>query len=410
MRLKRSSRYRHLIASALVLTMMVGISDAYIKNIKALADTEDTKDAEMVIELPKSIIDEKERFILGYFFQGKFYEGDFLIHRVKDDKVLEKIPEIQGIKTITMVEGENIPDLLEGVSLDSDSFSISVDKGNLNPSVTGSYEISYNVVDSDGKIVSSTPSKVDVLVRLSKHVKGLEDRTITAHQLVNLFEGVKLGECIKEVVLDDSNINYDVAGEYVAKYSILGNDGRAEEITVKVTVVEPVSEVMVSTSKVYTGENLVGSTIEEQTYNYLIAKGLNPIQVSGIMGNISQESRWNSNSVEKSNGVGFGLLQWSKGRRQNLENYANVKGTSSGDVKTQLDFLWLEFDPNADRQGYCRWQFGGNEYWYNAFLNATTPEEACRAFCKGFVRCNEALANYPYRISEAQRFYDMFAN
>ena len=71
---------------------------------------------------------------------------------------------------------------------------------------------------------------------------------------------------------------------------------------------------------------IAGSEITEKVWNYLRTAGLPAVQAAGIMGNIYGESGFNPDLVEHGNGIGFGLCQWSFGRRTELENFARSQG------------------------------------------------------------------------------------
>ena len=75
--------------------------------------------------------------------------------------------------------------------------------------------------------------------------------------------------------------------------------------------------------------------IQQYVYNFLYEKQLPHLSICAIMGNITAESSWDVNAIENGNSVGFGLCQWSFGRRTVLEAY----GTS---LKHQCEFLWSE--------------------------------------------------------------------
>lgn len=87
---------------------------------------------------------------------------------------------------------------------------------------------------------------------------------------------------------------------------------------------------------------LVGSEIEEQVWNFLVSKGLTSEQAAGVMGNIESESGFDPGAIEHGSGAGFGLAQWTGGRRTNLENAAAAAGKSPGDLAFQLQFLYDE--------------------------------------------------------------------
>lgn len=75
--------------------------------------------------------------------------------------------------------------------------------------------------------------------------------------------------------------------------------------------------------------------IQQYFYDFMRDKGLPHITVCAIMGNITGESGWNPDAIEVGNNIGFGLCQWSFGRRDQLEAY----GTS---LHHQCEFLWSE--------------------------------------------------------------------
>lgn len=112
-----------------------------------------------------------------------------------------------------------------------------------------------------------------------------------------------------------------------------------------------------------------GAAIPE-IYKYLLAKGLTNIQAIGIMANMQAESHFEPRLVEygfpNSSGEiskagqasslddnvptasnskgqpGYGLAQWSGGRKTNLANTASSKHVKGSDLQMQLDFLWGE--------------------------------------------------------------------
>lgn len=81
-----------------------------------------------------------------------------------------------------------------------------------------------------------------------------------------------------------------------------------------------------------------------QIMDYFIEKGLTKEQAAGIVGNLHRESGLDPGIEEKGNGIGYGLAQWSFGRRDNLEAYAREQGKPVSDLKLQLDFLWKELN------------------------------------------------------------------
>lgn len=100
--------------------------------------------------------------------------------------------------------------------------------------------------------------------------------------------------------------------------------------------------------------NLTGSENTEKAWNYFISKGLNPIEVAGIAGNIQSESAgtWDPRVIQGNpptfgdspvSGKGFGLVQWTtEGRQQTLVDRANKVGLPASDLGVQLDYIWWE--------------------------------------------------------------------
>ena len=90
----------------------------------------------------------------------------------------------------------------------------------------------------------------------------------------------------------------------------------------------------------------------------LLASGFSQNATAGIMVNINAESGFRTNAVEYSSGytidniatvpsseaAGFGLFQWSFGRRVNVINYLNNNGYSITSLQGQLEYFVNELD------------------------------------------------------------------
>jgi hypothetical protein len=124
--------------------------------------------------------------------------------------------------------------------------------------------------------------------------------------------------------------------------------------------------------------DLQGNANVEKIYNYLLTRGLTNIQAIGLMANLQAESHFEPRLVEygfpnsrgeiskagsptslddnvpptvNSHGQpGYGLAQWSGGRKDNLKSFATQyvpagatqPGVQGSDLAMQLDFLWQE--------------------------------------------------------------------
>lgn len=77
--------------------------------------------------------------------------------------------------------------------------------------------------------------------------------------------------------------------------------------------------------------------IQQYVYNFLYRKKLPHKVICAIMGNITGESSWDPNCIEVTTAPdkGFGLCQWTFGRRTTLEAYGV-------DLEHQCEFLWSE--------------------------------------------------------------------
>lgn len=135
-------------------------------------------------------------------------------------------------------------------------------------------------------------------------------------------------------------------------------------------------------------------TNENIVWDYLIDAGYSKVQVAGIIGNMWQESGVNP-SRHESNGIGFGLVQWSFGRRQQLESFAASKGKSASDIYVQLEFLVKELKEGKQLSGT----------YASQFANPYSVDEATEAFCWGFERPHKDHANMANRKAQAWAAY-----
>lgn len=157
---------------------------------------------------------------------------------------------------------------------------------------------------------------------------------------------------------------------------------------------------------------MTSAEIQQYFYNFFREKGLPHITVCAIMGNVTGESGWNPDAIEQGNSIGFGLCQWSFGRRTQLEAY----GT---DLYHQCEFLWSELTgENLDVTG-ADYQWianpsdsvdGGEGFSFtNANFRAGNGDLATltKAFCYCWERPAYATNHLTStRIPSAQTFYD----
>lgn len=156
---------------------------------------------------------------------------------------------------------------------------------------------------------------------------------------------------------------------------------------------------------------VIGGSIEDKVWCTLISKGYSPEAVAAVMGNIYAESRFDPSIIEVGSGAGFGLCQWTGSRRAQLEGYAAAKGVSPSDINTQIEFLVAELTPGGGARGYAKYQLlDGNGYTPNDWKNATTVEEATKAFCFTFERPDPTVAHVDTRVTKAKEYYETYKN
>ena len=150
-------------------------------------------------------------------------------------------------------------------------------------------------------------------------------------------------------------------------------------------------------------------TIEYKVWTGLRAAGYSEITVAGTMGNIYAESGFDPSVVEHGNGIGFGLIQWSFGRRTAIENYANEKGEDPNSTELQIEWLIKECDPNDSAFAWMNssTSYDGKSWTYDEWVNATDIESAVRSFMFCFER-PAGTSSLQKRIDAANGYYEEF--
>ena len=179
---------------------------------------------------------------------------------------------------------------------------------------------------------------------------------------------------------------------------------------------------------------LEGNTTEERVWLALINAGFNDVAAAAAMGNLSYESGGSSTKTIKTdvveggyneNNGGIGMCQWTngnrgtEGRNTQLKKYAQSKGTTWKDEKTQIEFLITEITGEGSAKGYAHLQFmkktyDGVTYPIDALKtvenNQSQIEYATKAFAATFERpAASAFTNsMSKRVELANYFYSQF--
>lgn len=164
--------------------------------------------------------------------------------------------------------------------------------------------------------------------------------------------------------------------------------------------------------------NIYGDTVKEKVWFTLRAAGYSEYATAAVMGNIQYESGFDTNKIEAGSGVGFGLCQWSYGRRNNLEAYAASKGESAGSIDIQIEFLLTELGIGGGANGYASYQLGGissekydgTRYKRNDWEKSENLDTATIAFMAIFERpsYDPSINHIRGRREAAKQFYNEF--
>lgn len=162
---------------------------------------------------------------------------------------------------------------------------------------------------------------------------------------------------------------------------------------------------------------------DKTIWEFLKAKGLNDFGAAGLMGNLYAESGLSPTNLQNTynnkfcmtdeeyttsvdrgsyknfvrDSAGYGLAQWTFwSRKQGLYNYAKAKGTSIGDLTTQLEYLFQELS-------------SGYQSVLSVLKSATSVLQASNAVLLQFERpADQSVTTQNRRASYGQTYYDKF--
>lgn len=257
--------------------------------------------------------------------------------------------------------------------------------------VSEKYEVKqYKRTQTDTKTISNTyesgdlkvEEKTDSFIKLYKDTK--EENLVRAGYLFHIIEGnektANFLDLTKYLLYKATGISYGVVTYNFDEFGINSFSG---------------------------AYGIYGNTVQEKVWFSLRSAGFSEYATAGVMGNIEAESGYNESLIEKGSGNGFGLCQWSFGRRTQLENYAKSKGVSPSDINTQIEFLIGEITPGGGANGYANYQIMNNKgYTANDWKNANSPEKAAEVFCYTFER--PGIPRLSVRTDAARKYYEEF--
>ncbi len=173
--------------------------------------------------------------------------------------------------------------------------------------------------------------------------------------------------------------------------------------------------------------SLTGSDNAEKIWNFLKSEGLPDESVAGIMGNLEQESGYNPEAVE-SNGIGFGIIQWSFERRnghgrdkQNtgdepiggIEKAAKDAGVPVTDLGFQLKYMIQEAESAQlidFNNLFSVFGVSSSDNVWDIQKKQTAVEKATTFWHDAFERSNDYTThgNIQHRIDFADKAFEKF--
>ena len=148
--------------------------------------------------------------------------------------------------------------------------------------------------------------------------------------------------------------------------------------------------------------SLTGSDNEHKAYNFLIAEGLSPAQSVGILANLVNESGVDpTNGAPPTNGVGFGIVQWTFTARQApLIAFAASQGKPVTDLLVQLLFMWHELNTDYKSSLDSVKQINGND--------ASAASQVAVSFRDSYEACDMTYPSCSDRGSVASTMFPQY--
>lgn len=136
--------------------------------------------------------------------------------------------------------------------------------------------------------------------------------------------------------------------------------------------------------------------------------GMSGAGASGVLGNLAQETRFNPNVTNQSDG-GYGIAQWTFGRKTKLFDWCKSNGKDPADLDAQIDFLMYEMKDKSMWYG-VHWK-DGNSLQIVGMLS--DPKEAAARFYLSMLEAGggndvDPDGSQPNREAFAQKAYELF--
>ncbi|MEP7204840.1 MAG: phage tail tip lysozyme [Candidatus Saccharibacteria bacterium] len=147
---------------------------------------------------------------------------------------------------------------------------------------------------------------------------------------------------------------------------------------------------------------LVKSATLEQIFTLLINGGMTNVQAAAVMGNMYAESSFNSDKHEVGNDIGYGLVQWSFGRRIKLEAASMAQHVAVSDVGFQIGFLLGEYNSSYKSA------MDGTAFSQGTDVSKATETWMTKFEVPAMDPANDPAALNSKRIPAALKIYDFY--
>lgn len=293
----------------------------------------------------------------------------------------------------------------------------------------GTIKVTNNIVYPDGKIISGTMKKIlYYLVAETNSFMFVRNNII---YIVDSAYEVDTGYLLRsDTGLIGSPEAIDIDGERGYKFVCLlnpmlttGSVFRAESKQVNglfrvidgthsgssfETVVNclPTNEVSryVKPVKYIYATSIIGNTDKLRIWNFLKAQGFSDAATSGVMGNFEQESGYSPDANESGEAGpygygGYGIAQWTGGRRETLFSRADGAGVPVNDLQFQLEHFMWEITVGPENNSFS--VYGGLSGGLNEFKSLSDPADACIVFEASLERAGTPMMDNRIRYAHA---------
>ena len=144
--------------------------------------------------------------------------------------------------------------------------------------------------------------------------------------------------------------------------------------------------------------NIKASENKTKVWKFLKANGYSDEAAAGIMGNMQSESGFDPGIEERTTrkDKGYGLCQWTFGRRTRLESFARSKGKPASNIDVQLDYLLKELKTSY------------KSCYVPKFRESTDIEYTTWTFLSRFEKPAAMSSQYPIRLNNAKRILKIY--